>query len=145
MPTFRQRSATGTPWSACCKTAVICSTEKRFFFTAQPPGRCGPIVPQTHPGTGLKKPVPLTVLYGDQRLSPAELEVLHTPAMQRLHGLRQLGLADRVFIDASHSRIHHVVGVLEQAGKLVSAIAANLERSDRTLRFGSKEQHHTFS
>src|SRR5947207_4850994 len=87
-----------------------------------------------------------TILYGDQRLSPAELEVLHTPAMQRLYGLRQLGLADRVFIDASHSRVHHVVGVLEQADKLLSAIASNLERTARILKVGpSKERQHTFS
>jgi len=78
-----------------------------------------------------------TVLYGDQRLSSAELEVLHTPAMQRLYGLRQLGLTDRVFIDASHARIHHVVGVLHHVDKLVSAIIYNLRHSKRKLRVGS--------
>lgn len=77
-----------------------------------------------------------TVLYGDQRVSAAELEVLHTPAMQRLYGLRQLGLTDRVFVDASHSRFHHVVGVLLQTDKLVSAIVTNLQRSDRKLSVG---------
>jgi HD superfamily phosphohydrolase len=87
-----------------------------------------------------------TVLYGDQRLSSAELEVLHTPAMQRLYGLKQLGLTDRVFIDASHARIHHVVGVLEHVDKLVSAIDHNLNRSDRVLRIGaSKKDQETFS
>ncbi len=80
-----------------------------------------------------------TVLYGDQRLSSAELEVLHTPAMQRLYGLRQLGLTDRVFIDASHARIHHVVGVLHQVDKIVTAIISNLEQSKRELQFKSLE------
>jgi len=80
-----------------------------------------------------------TVLYGDQRLSSAELEVLHTPAMQRLYDLRQLGLTDRVFIDASHARIHHVVGVLHQVDKIVSAIISNLERSKGDLQFKSLE------
>jgi len=80
-----------------------------------------------------------TVLYGDQRLSSAELEVLHTPAMQRLYGLKQLGLTDRIFIDASHTRIHHVVGVLHQVDKLVDAIVSNLEQSDRRLRIGASE------
>ena len=78
-----------------------------------------------------------TLLYGDQRVSPAELEILHTPALQRLYGLRQLGLTDRVFIDASHARIHHVVGVLAQVDKLVSAVAANLRRTNRELSFGA--------
>jgi HD superfamily phosphohydrolase len=80
-----------------------------------------------------------TVLYGDQRLSSAELEVLHTPAMQRLYGLRQLGLTDRVFIDASHARIHHVVGVLYQVDKIVSAIVSNLERNPGNLQFRSPD------
>ena len=33
-PTWRIRSATGMPSSACFSTATICSTEKRFFSTA---------------------------------------------------------------------------------------------------------------
>ena len=78
-----------------------------------------------------------TVLYGDQKLSAAELEVIHTPAMQRLYSLRQLGLTDRVFIDASHSRIHHVVGVLHQIDKLTTAISSNLWRSNKVLEVSS--------
>jgi hypothetical protein len=78
-----------------------------------------------------------TVLYGDQRVSAGELEILHTPAMQRLYGLRQLGLTDRVFIDASHSRIHHVLGVLAQVDKLVNAIVGNLRRTRRDFSFGT--------
>lgn len=78
-----------------------------------------------------------TVLYGDQRVSAGELEILHTPAMQRLYGLRQLGLTDRVFIDASHSRIHHVLGVLAQVDKLVNAIVSNLRRTRRDFSLGT--------
>src|SRR5579864_2590349 len=80
-----------------------------------------------------------TLLYGDQRVSSGELEVLHTPALQRLYGLRQLGLTDRVFIDASHARIHHVVGVLAQVDKLVNAIVANLRRTRRQLTIGGDQ------
>lgn len=86
-----------------------------------------------------------TVLYGDQRLLATELEVLHTPALQRLYGLKQLGLTDRIFIDASHARIHHVVGVLQQVDHLVSAIAGNLRRSSRTIRIGVAGDHEDFS
>ncbi len=80
-----------------------------------------------------------TVLYGDQKLSAAELEVIHTPAMQRLYGLHQLGLTDRVYLDASHSRIHHVVGVLHQVDKLVDAIIVNLSRSKKEFDVTSPE------
>lgn len=81
-----------------------------------------------------------TVLYGDQRITRAELELLHTQIFQRLYGLHQLGLTDRVFIDASHSRLHHVVGVLEQVNKLVSAIVRNLNRTaaSERLRYGDQ-------
>jgi HD superfamily phosphohydrolase len=81
-----------------------------------------------------------TVLYDDQRITRAELELLHTQMFQRLYGLHQLGLTDRVFIDASHSRLHHVVGVLEQVNKLVAAIVRNLKRAPTTeqLRFGKQ-------
>jgi hypothetical protein len=50
----------GTPCAACCNTAVICSTEKRFF-TALLLVLAGPIVPQSHPGNGLKNPEPLSI------------------------------------------------------------------------------------
>jgi hypothetical protein len=38
---------------------VICSTEKRFLFTAHPPGRLARLCRKTHPEIGLKKPEPL--------------------------------------------------------------------------------------
>jgi len=70
-----------------------------------------------------------TLLYDDQRFRPGELDLLHTPALQRLYDLHQLGLTDRVYIDASHSRIHHVVGVMEQAQNLCDSLQENLEAS----------------
>lgn len=69
-----------------------------------------------------------TILNGDQAVYSTELELLHTPSLQRLYGLHQLGLTDRVFIDASHSRLHHVVGVMEQASRLMRAIGDNLSK-----------------
>lgn len=74
-----------------------------------------------------------TVLYGDQKFSAPELELLHTPAFQRLYDLHQLGLTDRVFIDASHSRLHHVIGVVEQATNLMQCLAANLRGKPESL------------
>ena len=70
-----------------------------------------------------------TLLYDDQWMSPAELDLLHTPSLQRLYDLHQLGLTDRVYIDASHSRLQHVVGVLEQVDKIVLALVKNLRRN----------------
>lgn len=72
-----------------------------------------------------------TVLYDDQRFFATEIDLLHTPALQRLYELHQLGLTDRVFIDASHSRLHHVVGVVEQTDKMMHSIASNLGKSSK--------------
>ena len=78
-----------------------------------------------------------TILYGDEPISPGELEILHTPSLQRLYGLRQLGLTDRVFVDASHSRLHHVVGVLAQVDKIVNAIAKSLAKPGEDFQVGA--------
>jgi HD superfamily phosphohydrolase len=39
-----------------------------------------------------------------------EMEILHTPVVQRLYDLKQLGFADRVFPEAVHSRFNHILG-----------------------------------
>src|SRR5438270_9961551 len=54
-----------------------------------------------------------TRLYGDQEFSRFELELLHTPILQRLYNLKQLRFADRVYPDAIHSRFNHVIGATQ--------------------------------
>src|SRR5437588_12854855 len=81
-----------------------------------------------------------TVLYNDERVEATELDLIHTPALQRLYELHQLGLTDRVFIDASHSRLHHVVGVLQQVENLTAAVRRNLRNSaERVLKYRIKD------
>ena len=82
-----------------------------------------------------------TILYDDQPMLRTELDLLHTPSLQRLYDLHQLGFADRVYVDASHSRLHHVVGVLEQVDNLVVAIAKNVRSSGPSVYdFGEKAE-----
>lgn len=69
-----------------------------------------------------------TSLYGDQKVTSEELDLLHTPSMQRLYDLKQLGFADKVFIDASHSRVSHVFGVMEIADRICAAVCGNLKK-----------------
>src|SRR5579872_977225 len=59
-----------------------------------------------------------TTLYEDQEFTLWEMEILHTPVVQRLYNLKQLGFADRVFPDAVHSRFNHVLGVAEMAERM---------------------------
>jgi HD superfamily phosphohydrolase len=70
-----------------------------------------------------------TRLYGDQEFTKFELELLHTPVVQRLYNLKQLGFTDRVYPDAIHSRFNHVLGATEvverMANKLVSWLSSH--------------------
>ena len=57
--------------------------------------------------------------------------------MQRLYDLHQLGMTDRVFIDATHSRLQHVVGVVEQVSRILRSIIKNLSSAEeRQILFG---------
>lgn len=72
----------------------------------------------------LRPKVLRTRLYGDQEFDRFELEILHTPLMQRLYNLKQLGFTDRVYPDAVHGRFNHVLGVTEVVRRMVSRIDA---------------------
>ncbi|MFP4176809.1 MAG: HD domain-containing protein [Candidatus Brocadiia bacterium] len=63
-------------------------------------------------------------VHGDIDLTPEELELLDTPQIQRLRGIRQLGAAFYVYPGAQHSRFEHAIGTCWMAHRLVS----NIER-----------------
>jgi HD superfamily phosphohydrolase len=77
-----------------------------------------------------------TTLYGDQEFTLWEMEILHTPIVQRLYHLKQLGFADKVFPDAVHSRFNHILGVAEMAERMVGRVEKWLRsQRDRMLTF----------
>ena len=61
-----------------------------------------------------------TRLYGNQQFTRFELEILHTPILQRLYNLKQLGFADRVYADAIHARFNHILGVAEVVERMAT-------------------------
>ncbi len=63
-----------------------------------------------------------TRLYGDQEFTKFELELLHTPVVQRLYNLKQLGFTDRVYPDAIHSRFNHVLGATEVVERMANKL-----------------------
>ena len=63
-----------------------------------------------------------TRLYGDQEFSRFELELLHTPLLQRLYGLKQLGFTDRVYPDAVHARFNHILGATEVVQRMAERL-----------------------
>jgi len=62
-------------------------------------------------------------VHGSMRLGGLVLDLLNTPEVQRLRGIRQLGLANLVFPGANHTRFEHVLGV----ANLVSRLGSELE------------------
>jgi HD superfamily phosphohydrolase len=68
-------------------------------------------------------------VHGSLRLSGLVMELVDAPEVQRLRGIRQLGLANLVFPGANHSRFEHVLGV----SHLVERLAHELELSGEEL------------
>lgn len=59
---------------------------------------------------------------GDIRLTEYEWEVLNTRQMNRLRSVKQLGLTNRVYHGADHSRFSHSVGCVSRVEQILRAI-----------------------
>ena len=64
---------------------------------------------------------------------PWETVLLDSPLLQRLRGVRQLGMAHLVYPGAGHDRLEHVKGVVEAADRMIRALERN---ADNRRRFG---------
>jgi hypothetical protein len=78
-------------------------------------------------------------VHGDILLGAAELELLDTPQMQRLRGIRQLGAAYYVYPAAQHTRFEHCLGTCWTAKQIVSRI-----ESQASFRFPELEKRAIF-
>ena len=70
-------------------------------------------------------------VHGTIRLSPMVRDLMETLELQRLSGIRQLGLTYLVFPGANHSRIEHCLGVSHVAGRIAEALT--LSDAERKL------------
>ncbi len=61
-------------------------------------------------------------VHGNMKFEGATLRILETPEMQRLNGIKQLGLSYLVFPGANHTRLEHSIGVGHVAGKMGEAL-----------------------
>lgn len=68
-------------------------------------------------------------VHGDIELTGEELTLLDTPDMQRLRGVRQLGMAYLVFPGAQHTRFEHSLGTLHVAQRMIDAINRSREHA----------------
>ncbi|MGP0074791.1 MAG: HD domain-containing protein [Bryobacteraceae bacterium] len=66
-------------------------------------------------------------VWGSIELYPWEIAILDSPLLQRLRGVSQLGLARYAYPGASHSRLEHVLGVLEAADRMMRALDRNAQ------------------
>jgi len=79
-------------------------------------------------------------VHDDVYLTHEELAVLDTRAMQRLRGLKQLGMANLVFPGAVHTRFDHSIGCVHMAARMIEAIQRNAEIAPREcLGVGDEE------
>lgn len=72
-------------------------------------------------------------VHGDIYLTREEMEILDTPEMQRLRGVRQLGTAYLVFPGAQHTRFEHSLGTLHLTQRLIDAVNLNRTLAPREL------------
>lgn len=66
-------------------------------------------------------------IHGTQKLTRAELAVVDHRAVQRLRGIKQLGLADLAYPGATHTRYAHALGVMHVAGRVFDTVTADID------------------
>lgn len=62
------------------------------------------------------------------RITDLENEILKMPAMNRLHDIRSLGLAQLVFPGATASRFSHSIGTMYLAHKMAEQILSSIKK-----------------
>ncbi|MEM0129396.1 MAG: HD domain-containing protein [Thermoplasmata archaeon] len=67
-------------------------------------------------------------VHGPISLSPLAVDLIGTPAFQRLWGIRQMGLAHLVFPGANHTRLEHSLGTFWVAQRVADRLGITGER-----------------
>lgn len=76
-------------------------------------------------------------VWGTIELLPHEVLLLDCPMLQRLRGVRQLGMAHLVYPGAGYDRLEHSLGVLEAATRITDSLQRNAKyRSE----YGNQEE-----
>ena len=73
-------------------------------------------------------------IWGVVEFLPWETLLLDSPLLQRLRGVRQLGMAHLVYPGAGHDRLEHSRGAVEAAERMIRALERN---ADHRRHFGS--------
>jgi hypothetical protein len=62
-----------------------------------------------------------------------EVDLINSPALQRLRGIKQLALACLVYPGALHTRFDHTLGVTHVAGQMADLLAPNVDPEEKKL------------
>ncbi|HEC76290.1 MAG TPA: HD domain-containing protein [Thermoplasmatales archaeon] len=66
-------------------------------------------------------------LYGNIKIEGVFLDLIETPELQRLNGIKQLGFTYLVYPGANHTRLEHSLGVCHVARKICEVLEINEE------------------
>lgn len=69
-------------------------------------------------------------VWGMIDISREELIVVDSPVLQRLRGIRQLGVTFLTFPTADYSRFEHSLGVMHQVGRMITALGSRSSARD---------------
>ena len=69
-------------------------------------------------------------IHGSVKMDEAMLELVDRPEMQRLRGIRQLGLGSLVFPGANHTRFEHSIGVHHLSKRISNSIGLSKEDAE---------------
>jgi HD superfamily phosphohydrolase len=73
-------------------------------------------------------------VWGTIELYPWEVAIIDTRMLQRMRGVRQLGLAYLVFPGAVHDRLEHIIGVVGVTDLMVTALNRQIHRWNQDQR-----------
>ena len=76
----------------------------------------------------------------DVPLTDEEIDCIDTPEFQRLHGIKQLGTAYKVYPSAVHTRFEHSLGTLSMAQALVEMVNRNPLNKDEGAHVITEDQ-----
>lgn len=72
-------------------------------------------------------------VWGSIRLEPWEVALIDSPLLQRLRGIRQLGVVHWVYPSAVHTRFEHSIGAMHCASQMLTALERNSGRVGQPL------------
>lgn len=73
-------------------------------------------------------------IWGTVDLHAREVALLDSGMLQRMRGVRQLGLAQLVFPGASHDRLEHIIGVVAAVDRMADALQRQVARRNADFK-----------